>query len=172
MATPSGSLSLSIQGLVDLVANSAAFQTRGSFANATAAEKSIYIDAIVIEENEQTIADLCPLAIVTEIEHGFGQVAEGDGIHVLPAGGVSLHLIDTARFTSDHKESKFDFTNYVGTIIDQIAAVTGDGGGAVNYFPVRECLLAARSARTPRGKRQTKNDIWESIYSFSWGGLA
>jgi hypothetical protein len=166
----SSSLGLALAGARDLVAASAAFQTRRGVGSAATALPFIryYEEIADFLQPGTTLAEQRPFAIVGIDRHGFTQISQGLQVNLGATGGIMVLLSDNPHSPEDHSASFFDFADWVGTVMEEIAANCGKSysAGTANYWPFNSIELVVDPYRPPMTETKS-DDFW--VASFALG---
>ena len=132
--TPTGFLSTPVDTLRTMLANSAAFQTWVGAADATAAKARIY--PFTIDEGSYTR----PYAIVTFGDGGFSLNNVGTGAADSFQDRGQLRIFFEANVSAgnqgNHADSVYEFTNQIGAVLSDIAALAVSGYLVISSFRV------------------------------------
>jgi len=111
-----------IEKLVDLIANSAAFQAEGGFASAEEAKVAIHYP--FFRDFEHGVEVSLPFAVIEVPECGYRKIAGGSQNYLHPLGSIVLQLSGKASLpdAEDFRDSFFQFLNWSGSVIADIAA--------------------------------------------------
>lgn len=128
MVTPSGNISLVYDNAINLVAGSATFRTQVGAADAAAAKAFIYLDRA--DDDFDRTKWVC----VVEQAPGWKYEWKGGGSRNYFSMDPSINFIFQAPITDNlsRMDARYEFTNPMGAIIDEMAALAGTAG----YFNV------------------------------------
>lgn len=163
--TPTSSLALAIDGLRQLVAESATFRTRVGAANQAEALEKVFVSDVEVSEEEGLIVGLRPFAIVFVIDSRYRHL--GAGPQHQAGGAIGLLLTDNAQFTGPDdapEDSEIDFWNFAGGAVDDIAFLLAGGG---DRWPFIEPQLVDFGRNSwVEGENE---DFWSANYQFPYG---
>jgi len=124
----SGSLAQRFIGAENLFCRSAAFRTRVGAADELAAKTSVYVgelhDVVALAEG-QTLAVKRPGVVLGVESHGYVQVGQGSALELIAVGGIWALFLDNPANPTDHKASLFAFTDWVSSVLDEMATDVG-----------------------------------------------
>lgn len=164
-----------LAGARDLIAQSAAFRARCNVATPAEALARIHYGQVAIEQLHDPMATLAaqrPLAILAVIDHGYRQYGVGDAMLLGAYGSVYCQFQDNPKPGASFLEARFDFEDFLGSVIDEIAEVVGqdqpDPGEPYTYFPFREICQAVAAQRSDVAEGASDDFQWAS-YIFRHG---
>lgn len=178
LTAPAGSISLAVDNLRTTLADSAMFRTWTATANQAAALARIYYESLPPpgDKNEHTLAELTayrPYALVwTEPESGFTK--RTDGFVAADESGVMLmRFIQTVdpSIANDPAEISRRFINTLGTILDEMIALSWGGG----YLAISEMKLEFGPYRGDPDEKSSQGDYVGADVQVTWaipGGSA
>lgn len=164
IASGTSSLAQQIAGAETLLADSAAFRARLGVSSAAEAQRRIFAGEVELPRNsppDATLASLRPFVLLVEDAHGYVQIGADSQIQLGCTGGVLAIFQDNPRFPDNHKASFYDFAEYLGGVIDDVAQMSGQD----DYFPfvaIEQVNFCERVARSHRAS----DDFWIASYLF------
>lgn len=163
----SSSLRLALEGARDLVAASSTFQTRRGVATAAAAAPFLkfHEEAVIFLQPGVTLAEQRPFGVIGIDRHGFLQIGQGLQVHLGATGGILVLLSDNPRTPDNHSESFVDFSDFVGGVMDDVAANSGKSynAGANSYWPFNSIELVVDPYRPPMTESEA-DDFWVAAF--------
>lgn len=165
--TATSSAALLLQGALDHVANSAAFIERCDCEDAAAAARRVHFTERSEDFEDQLVASLMPMAILSLDAHAWRRFAQGTQLNLRASGIVYLCLADRARYADleggdGPKESELDFLNFAFGVIDNLAENSGRDSGTVNFWPFDAIeLLDYTRAEIDR---RANEDFWTAAF--------
>ncbi|MBW3538773.1 MAG: hypothetical protein KY476_00735 [Planctomycetes bacterium] len=167
MPVASGPISKNLQKLVDLVAGSSSFQTRVGAADSTAAREFIHHPHLEVDEST-TFQVTRPLAVCESGRLRFKKFAGGALNHLQPAGSCYLILQDKDRFPNDVQESQTDFENWVGAVIQDLAAQAGESD-KLSIVEIDQEMEAAITHPRHVAAQPDSTAYWTTVFRVDWG---
>ena len=157
----SGVMSLPLENLRTLVANSSYFQTWVSAADAAAACAHIYRVA-----TDPPLAAKRPFATVRHCEPAEFAFDAATGAD---SGAVELwfEAAIAAGNQDDHADAEFAFTNVISMILSDIVTLSHQGG----YMVVREIECLDGPGRGSRDETESEGQYYVVLYKVHWGIL-
>ena len=123
-----GSLYQRLAGAETLFIRSAAFRAHVGAADQLAAKANVYVgelhDVLALAEGH-TLAVKRPSIVIGVESHGYVQVGQGAALELIAVGGVWVLFLDNPENPTDHKASLFAFTDWVSTVLDEVADDVG-----------------------------------------------
>lgn len=160
--TPLGPLSLSVRKLVELVAESAAFQARCGVATQAAAYARIWHPDIEMQAMAHFTG---PAAVVMTAAFGLARI---DPYHLRPDGcQLGLLLTDDDQFPRDPLASQTDFENWIGQVVQQIAAIQGTG----ERLTIDRITMSVPPQHTHPADAGTRKPYWMAVFDVHWSKL-
>lgn len=168
--TYTSSLAMRLAGAEELLARSTAFQQRVGAGSIAQAKKRICVAELtlldVLEQYEGGTLKLArPSAILGVHSHSYVQLAQGGQIELGANGAVWVILTDGSRDPEDSKASTYDFIDWIGLIMDQVAALVGKDVGFDDYtlWPFSSIAQMFEPIRSDYADRPTE-DYWLGGY--------
>jgi len=154
-----GIVSLPLENLRTLVANSDDFQTWVSAASAAAAKAHIY--AVV---TDPPLASKRPFACVRHCAPSEFSIDAATGAD---SGAIELWFEATiaAGNRDDAADAEFAFTNVVGAIISDIITLSHQGG----YMLIREIECIDGPAPNSKDETESEGHYYVALYKVHWG---
>jgi len=159
-----GPLSLPLENLRTLLANSATFKTWVGAADVTAAKDRIYLAGVA------GTAYTRPYAVVMQAgAGGLERVAEADGAakRFIASGRLLLALEDDvpSDYQSSYADAELDFTNTIGAIISEMEALAGTSG----FLAVKHIAIHSGPARSDADEKSSTGDYYQIVLEVEWG---
>jgi len=156
-----GPLMLACQKLVDMLAGCASVQQRFAAADAAAAAARMHFPGL---EEGKLRAAMPAIVIDLWDEFAWKKKAGGGRNYLLPAGELLVVFADTTRI-EDLEAGKRDFSNWVGTALQQLSDVAGVSGNLA--------IDAISQIVRPSPCSQTEQDAgglyFLAAYNVHWG---
>lgn len=165
--TASSALARWLEKLRDLVAASETFQDRLEVDTAAETHDHIFYDlAIVFDDTvtEEQLRAMRPFVIVTEMDTLWQKIGVGNGPDMAFSGELVIWIEANAEYADNHNDSKIDFCNFAGGIVDDLAALTGQTG----YEDAPQIRQLQATQRTDVKDRET-DDFWWVCYAVKVG---
>lgn len=156
-----GSLALRLVGARELVSQSASFQARRNVSSAADALPFIHFDEVIAAnlQPEVTLRTRRPFCLIGVDRHGFVQIGQGLQVNLGATGGIFVLFSDNPRTPEDHSASYLDFSDWVSSVIDEVAVNSGKN----TYWPFNSIELAVEPYRAPFTERES-DDWWVAAY--------
>lgn len=173
--TPTSTLALAVDDIVDLVAQSATFQQRvATYHGVAASDANARLHIFGFDQWEPGNDSLCvrPFAVVGVTEHVMSNLCQGAATNYHPRGGLVLILVDDARFTDwqgdsavdNQIDSYMDALNWMSGVVQDFNNVAG-GGGHFNWPEIETIIEPSRSSIVDR----QSDDFWIVMYGLRFG---
>ena len=164
MLTASGSWSLALTGMEQILADTTAFRDRSGATTSDKAKERIHYGLAKLAElgtNER------PCAVLAHGGGGALAIGAGDAIVMGSNGQIVVVLVDNAKYRNHEKQSYLDFCNWVGQIFDGVGDLAG-----VDYESNTKVYWAFNGGETLIEPTRTGLDMRSSedywIAAFAW----
>ena len=163
--TPAGSMSLSMQNLINTIAGSATFRSLVGAANATAAKDYIYLGWADDDDSDQ----LPHRAIV---RHLSGDVADDISTtswrHMGPFR-MLLEFPTPTDYATDRMQAYFYATNVLGQIVEEMQTLATSNPGAGPYLAFKGIRLVSFGQFDP--EQNNGRTDWSGEFEITWEGM-
>lgn len=155
--------------LETLIVATEAFRDRCGVVSKHDARQHVYWDIAQADAYDagEELRRMRPMAVIESAEFVYQQYGVDDGNNLAAAGALAMIIIDNTRHPADHKQSKADFLDFAGNVIDQMAELSGVG----DYAPLSAIDVIGKPLRSPVEDRDA--DDWWSLVAlcrFDAGG--
>lgn len=172
MTTATGSLSLSKENLRITLADCATFRTWVGATTAAQALNRIHHEGLPPRTSgeEYTIEELNalrPYALLSTESFGSRHEAASTSFDYRDSGTIRCRLVQEVpqEIADDHGEIGRRFDNVVGGIMDDLAALSGQGG----YLAIEGMDMPEPWTRTEDNRQATDGDFVQVDLLFEWG---
>jgi hypothetical protein len=161
---------LMVLGAERLLVESEAFRKRVGAADAAACKTNVHYAEKGLDEllkAGDTLAGQRPFAVVGVAQHSYAQIGQGAAIDLGATGGAYIVFSDNPREPKDSKASFIDFLDWIGSCIEDVAALVGQD----DHFPFTAIHMVYDPHR-PNISARTSDDYWVAAYvlTFSVNG--
>jgi len=151
--------------LIDMIAGSSAFQTRGSWANATAALAGIHYPFVAGEADARAGSSALerPAALIEVASFDYPDLRTGGPRW--PVGSFSVLLTDWHTDDEDYQSALVDFENFLGGVMQDLA----DAASVGTNLAINSMTLEAVAQQL--SLVDTQAPYWAAKFALDWGTL-